>query len=672
MRECLDSLVNQTYKNMEIIVVNDGSTDMSAGIVTQYQKKYKNIKLINQENQGVSLTRNNGIKAAKGEYIAFVDCDDLVELNTYELIIRKMIEKNADIAVFRYIRFNGKNNKIEKYGVDVEKEYNQVEALENYFSTDETQKLGEANWNKVFKKNIIGDIRFEKIRIGEDYLFNYNVFKNADKIINIPEFLYKYRITENSATTSAFNLDKLNEYIYSRKVVLEDIKIKYPKLYDNAYFQLCESYYYSILKFGEELNLKKEKLFIKLRNEYQEFANTEKYENVYNCSMHGQHLKKFIQHYKIYILINSIKRKVKSILHSKKKIAILTINDNDNYGNRLQNYALLQYLTQNGYNAEAVKNHYYDIGFFTYYKYLIKNVIRNLFFYKLKRYQRKINFSKFEKNIKYSKIKILKNSIPKNLDKKYECFIVGSDQVWNPKFERTSKIDFLTFASQEKRYSYAASIGIDNIPKEYKENYKKYLSQFNKISVREDRAKKCVEELTGRDDIEIHVDPTMLLTKTEWEKVMKKPSIKLPNKYILSYFLGNISAERQKAINEYAQSNKLEIIELLNPSSPYNVCGPSEFVYLEKNAELICTDSFHSSIFAIIFEKKFLVFDREQANMENMNSRIETLLKKYQLETQLVKNNIIEKAPIDIDYKKVEGIIAAERQKAKYYFEKNL
>ena len=116
----------------------------------------------------------------------------------------------------------------------------------------------------------------------------------------------------------------------------------------------------------------------------------------------------------------------------------------------------------------------------------------------------------------------------------------GSDQVWNPKFDRLSDVDLLSFATPEQRISFSASFGISELPENSKEKAKRELEKFKAISVREDRGKEIVEELTERKDVQVLVDPTMLLTSEEWDKVAKKPEQLKTDKYILNYFLGEI------------------------------------------------------------------------------------------------------------------------------------
>ena len=243
----------------------------------------------------------------------------------------------------------------------------------------------------------------------------------------------------------------------------------------------------------------------------------------------------------------------------------------------------------------------------------------------------------------------------------------GSDQVWNPKFDRLSDVDLLSFATPEQRISFSASFGISELPENSKEKAKRELEKFKAISVREDRGKEIVEELTERKDVQVLVDPTMLLTSEEWDKVAKKPEQLKTDKYILNYFLGEISEKRKKEIERIAKENNCEIINILDKNSPFYQTGPSEFLYLEKNAFLICTDSFHSSVFAILYNRPFVVFDREDSNVK-MNSRLDTLLKKFKLENRWYKDKITEEQ-LKVDYKESYIILKEERKKAKEFLE---
>lgn len=347
------------------------------------------------------------------------------------------------------------------------------------------------------------------------------------------------------------------------------------------------------------------------------------------------------------------------------KIGILTIIDNNNYGNRLQNYATQKILEKMNVCSKTLINREYSNTKKFYLLRKIKNFKNNDTYSSNK--NRKKLFEEFNKNINYYSKEITAFS----KDSGFDFYIVGSDQVWNPNLGRLREVDLLNFAPSNKRIAFSASFGIDKISKKQEKNISKELKKYKKISVREESAKKIVKEATLRDDIEVLLDPTMLLTPNEWDEVAKKPTQLKNNKYILNYFLGDLSEERKNEINRIAKENKCDVINILDINSPFYETGPSEFLYLEKNAFLICTDSFHSSVFAILYDRPFIVFDREQAKVANMNSRIETLLAKFKLKNRKFEGKITEKN-LKHDYSQAYKILEKERKKSKTFLYKAL
>ena len=350
------------------------------------------------------------------------------------------------------------------------------------------------------------------------------------------------------------------------------------------------------------------------------------------------------------------------------KIGILTIYDINNYGNRLQNYATQEVLKKLNTSPFTFVNDAYHNFYLKYTVKKVKRFIKRILKTNLSniRTQRLKNFNDFNNNIIFYEKKI--NIFSKANEFNY--VIAGSDQIWNPNFERLSSVDLLCFVKQKKRISFSASFGVNNIPDEMKKRVGKSLKSFKAISVREDAGKKIVEELTGRTDVEVLIDPTMLLTADEWDKVSKKPTMLKNDKYILNYFLGNLSDKRRNEINRVAKENNCEVINILDKESPFYECGPSEFLYLEKNAFLICTDSFHSSVFGILYNTPFLVFEREDNNA-SMNSRLDTLLSKFKLEDRRYKGKITKK-DLKCDYKEAYNILDKERIKSMNFLKKAL
>lgn len=347
-----------------------------------------------------------------------------------------------------------------------------------------------------------------------------------------------------------------------------------------------------------------------------------------------------------------------------KKVGIITINDNDNYGNRLQNYATQTILKHKDCDVFTIKNEYpideYNSLIEYYYKRIkaiTKNVLVN------QNPIRKKKFLKFNKNIKYT----LKHFNKYKKYNKFEYLFVGSDQVWNPNFGRLSDLDLINLKTNAKKISFSASFGVSEISQDDQSKVKEHIGSFNMVSVREDVGKKIIEECTGRKDVYVLVDPTMLLNAEEWDGVSKKPEQLKNDRFILNYFLGELSEQRKTEIERIAKENNCEVINILDKNSPFYQTGPSEFLYLEKNAFLICTDSFHSCVFAILYDRPFIVFDRED-NIVSMNSRIETLINKFNLKNRKFEGKITE-SNLNHDYTEAYKILEREREKANKFIE---
>lgn len=311
------------------------------------------------------------------------------------------------------------------------------------------------------------------------------------------------------------------------------------------------------------------------------------------------------------------------------------------YGNRLQNYAICYYFNQFSMNID-IKNLYIDdlrrkvvikrtTGLF-------RKIVKSIFpmcFIKLYRKSRwdtlyvekKYLFDKFtEKYMDSEDITIYHDrDIKKYTDnEKYSFFLAGSDQIWNPDFAGNDYY-FLDFAEPEKRIAFAASIGYETLPDEVLARYAKYWKQMRYISVREQSAADLIEKATGRK-ADVFLDPTMLLTQAEWKEIEEKPKFQLPEKYILCLFLGDAP---ENTVEAYRKGYGMETVRLEDKRfSDYYLTGPAEFIYLIEHAELVLTDSFHCTVFSIIFHKDFFVFKREDKSVKNMFTRLENLLDK--------------------------------------------
>lgn len=219
--ECIESLLSQTYKKLEIIIVNDGSTDNTQSIIEAYQQKNCNIKCINILNKGVSVARNVALKYAKGEFVIFIDPDDFLNNEMLEKMIRKMRETDSDVAICGYVKyFNEKCFENIFFNIDSNKIYNSYEILDLLLK----QRVKGFLWNKLFKRKDLEKVNFEfeEGRYIQDYFPVFKQLVNSDRVVFIDEPLYYYRQRETSITGKK-NEKILIDYFYAINSILNYI-----------------------------------------------------------------------------------------------------------------------------------------------------------------------------------------------------------------------------------------------------------------------------------------------------------------------------------------------------------------------------------------------------------------------------------------------------------------
>lgn len=191
---CLKSVLDQTYKNLEIILIDDGSTDSSFEIIKYYQKKDKRIKILKQTNKGAGAARNYGLAVAKGRYIGFVDSDDWIQLDMYEYLIKIMKKENADIVACDYITTNRRKSK--RYNLLERLTIMDNNTLMKFFLRIHGEKSFYAVWNMLYKADILIDCKFPEKGITEDLIFNYRAYSNCKKYVlsNLPKYYYYYNM----------------------------------------------------------------------------------------------------------------------------------------------------------------------------------------------------------------------------------------------------------------------------------------------------------------------------------------------------------------------------------------------------------------------------------------------------------------------------------------------
>lgn len=307
-----------------------------------------------------------------------------------------------------------------------------------------------------------------------------------------------------------------------------------------------------------------------------------------------------------------------------KKIGIVTYQYN-NYGTKLQNYALKYVLNGLGHEVESVVVRPRKDGIMILAKLLIVSPVK----FVVNKYAKFNAFSKMHLNQRGTTYFYLRK-----LDAKFDYFIAGSDQIWNPNHLKTRRLDvglfFLTFAKESKRIAYAPSIGVDDLPEAMKPLYGNLISQFTALSVREPSGAQIVQRLIGEDH-PVVPDPVLLLKREDWGGLTMAQDEALREKsYVVIYYLSSQPASVYKNIRMYVESMSFDVVEVAGDRYKQGaiVPDPAQFVSLIKNAKAVFTDSFHACVFSVVFKVPFMV--RRRTDVRQF-ARIQNLLDMFDL-----------------------------------------
>lgn len=346
----------------------------------------------------------------------------------------------------------------------------------------------------------------------------------------------------------------------------------------------------------------------------------------------------------------------------KKRIAIVTIIDM-NYGNRLQNYAMQCIYEDLGYEVETILNRERTNEIDHSSCQLMKNQF-TLFLRKIKDIkrlekwtERYLLFKKFDKNIHFSK-HYISYATAKSFEKEYDLFSAGSDQIWNYTNNRLSYVELLGFVPREKSIAYAASFGVNVLPDFAEKKCKLYLPDFSAISVREASGKELIYKMLGLQ-VPVVLDPTLMLTAHDWETVEAKPSWLGQEQYVFVCNYGDRNHKMDSEIEDLSHTYKI-IDRYENENKNAMPIGPAEFIYLIHHSECVITNSFHATVFSILFHKKVHTYDREG---KETYSRFCNLAHITGLEANLKDGNefIIEN---ESDFLKSDDNLKQERKKS--------
>ncbi|MCP3029190.1 glycosyltransferase [Halobacillus sp. A5] len=252
LRRCLDSILAQTFTDIEVIVVNDGSTDRSGEICDEFAEKDKRIRVIHKKNGGLSSARNAGLDIVKGEYIGFVDSDDYIDINMYKKLYELCIYTRSDISICTFGEVNEKNVSVPKKEKDLILEMDNNEGLRQLFK-GEIYRFSVCN--KLFNRKCISNIKFPVGFLHEDLATSYQMFAKANKVVFTNFTGYMYFKRENSILTTNYKADRLISFSIWDKII-SFMRKEYPELskeyFSSFVFWSIDNSYYIVSQIRSE------------------------------------------------------------------------------------------------------------------------------------------------------------------------------------------------------------------------------------------------------------------------------------------------------------------------------------------------------------------------------------------------------------------------------------
>lgn len=243
LEKCIKSIINQTYRNLEIILINDGSTDESAKICEAYKELDNRIIFINKKNGGAASAKNEGLKVAKGDYITFVDSDDFVELDMIEYMVNTIKKYNSDIVQCSFTNLY-KNTEKFKQDKIIEQKIGSKDFLELFLTKWDSSLF----WNKLFKREVIENVFFKEGRCIDDEFFTYKCVINSKSIVTSNKIVYNYRMRKSGVMKSERSQKQILkdrvDYLYERYELVRKI---YKDL-DKSFLEHLLTYYLIISK----------------------------------------------------------------------------------------------------------------------------------------------------------------------------------------------------------------------------------------------------------------------------------------------------------------------------------------------------------------------------------------------------------------------------------------
>lgn len=698
---CVKSLKKQTYDNLEILLIDDGSKETCVELCRKICEEDDRFKLFSQKNQGVSVARNSGLKHATGKYVCFLDSDDAIHPLLIEEMIKHLEKTKAEMAVCGYaiLDENGYIAETENASVMDERPdwvFLDRKKTEEAFHSTKTN-LYHAIGGKMIRRDVIDEIRFKQdVSLGEDTLFIYDVVSAGISSIYTESNWYFYQKHENNASKNAKNLlnpEHLDCFRYVREKELERGNEKNAIMWHMFLFRSLGSKIIPLKKIEDKEERKKIKDSVK---RFKLIVRQEKKNPLYKkiptltkcttfCFLYF-----YNNFHKIYFVTSKIQRCLEKVRvkimkkFSKKrnKIGIITFHCSDNFGAMLQTYGSKTWLRNHNYEASVVR---YEPPFLTGRHWRIPykpdKSLRQILRVALYSYRKNREMGKDFKVQRKKMSGFRKNHLNENCMPRYfswqlwnlpfSTYIVGSDQIWNPDITFGLRpVYFGAFKTRKKKkvISYGASFGGSSVEEKYTEEFKTLLSNVDAISMREAETVSFINSM-GREAIGV-CDPVFLLDAFEWEKVTNRPD---KRDYIL-VFATERNEEMYRCAKELAAEKNLEVVELkmrkyINNDGFTEVytAGPSEFLGYILNAKYVITNSFHATAFSIILRRRFFAYFHS-----NRGLRISNLLNLTGLMDRAYTGQAVSEIEKSIEWTEVHKKICDFRSEAENFLKNNL
>ena len=349
-----------------------------------------------------------------------------------------------------------------------------------------------------------------------------------------------------------------------------------------------------------------------------------------------------------------------------KKIGIITLFGNINYGNRLQNCAVHAILTRRGFQAETIiiEKHRWKPLLYPMVNWIKRTLIKDPLALRI------YHFQKFNKN--HVPLRIVYSgdyTLPRGFTERYDYFVTGSDQVWNITAsydERYKSFLLLEFADDAQKICISPSIGVSTFGERDSARMREALSGYRNLCCREKQGAQELTRITGRP-CEWLIDPTLFLTAQNWVELLDiHPTKSEPTLFV--YFLDGIGTGLKSFIQDFAQRRGLRIVDPSDPHGSLFSVGPAKFVELLAGAEMVFTDSFHVTAFSINFHVPFYAFDRNK--MKNRSSRIESICECLGLSDRFIREQRPFEIQVTCDFENVDAGLQSQRDQFAAYLDK--